>query len=117
MSAHPTTWGNQLVPSVFFSYSRWYVVFLTASNSLKEPNIGDLYDCSISTWLGVYAAPTENTCTYDIKNQRRRKFQAMVKQYEKLKTTVDLYLCEVQVWTTKECDENFVGMLWNLSYQ
>lgn len=41
----------------------------------------------------------------------------MVKQYEKLKTTVDLYLCEVQVWTTKECDENFVGMLWNLSYQ
>ena len=74
----------------------------------SEPNIGKIYDCSITQKLGVFSPPSETSCLKDLHARKTEIFSAEVRQYKPKITNFPIYLCEIH-YVVKECSENFIG--------
>ena len=94
---------GKMTGSVFFMV---LVCLITASWAKKVPDLGSLYNCNSAVKLGVYATPSARSCHSEMTLQKKEKFRALVKQYQKRETQVEMFLCEIHV-VTKKCNENF----------
>ena len=72
------------------------------------PDLGPLYNCDESTYLGVYALTDPLPCLREPANSKVKTFKAMVKEYRLTQTTMKIFHCSL-IKVTLNCKENFFG--------
>ena len=83
-----------------------YMVCLVQAEAIRQPALGDIYDCENSYKEGIYAMPNELACDSNFHPSQVRKYEALVKQYKSITRVINLYHCQLKE-VTKECKENF----------
>ena len=72
----------------------------------QTPNLGPLYNCDITQYMGVYTIPNPLSCLDNPSGHEIHSFEAQVNQYQPPTTQIPIYLCTLTK-VTLTCSETF----------
>ena len=85
-----------------------FLTFLGTRSVFGTLDIGPLYNCGVTQYLGIYSLPTQYQCNRNFDENKLITYNASVRQYRPRETAFYIYHCEAQM-TTLSCNTLFFG--------
>ena len=109
LTAPITVLGSTFRPSLYPLYLLITLIVFCIALPLtqgKKPQLGPLYNCDVTQYMGVYTIPNPLNCLDNPSGHEIHSFEAQINQYHPPITKLPLYLCTLHK-IILTCSENF----------